>query len=109
MWSTWDRLTAASTSEPAGPEEEDGSDFGMDFTGLRDPGAMRDFMFACDHYLFGESDDGHSPDDEGYDPTRKCFHIDQEDHDGDNHHGMPRNNDAPAPASRVEIPWELAE
>jgi hypothetical protein len=40
MWSTWDQLTVASTSEPAGPEEEDGSDFGMDFTGLCDPRAM---------------------------------------------------------------------
>jgi hypothetical protein len=64
---------------------------------------------ACDHCLFGYSDDGHSLDDEGYDPTRECFHIDQEDHDEDNHLGMPRNNDAPAPASRVEISRELAE
>jgi hypothetical protein len=109
MWSTWYQLTAASTSEPAGPEEEDGSDFGMDFTGLRDPGAMRDFMSACDHCLSGDPDDDHNPDDEGYDPTRECFHIDQEDHDGDNHLGMPGNNGAPAPASRVEIPRELAE
>jgi hypothetical protein len=109
MWSTWDRLTAASTSEPAGLEEEDDSDFGMDYTGLRDPGAMRDFMSACDHCLSGDLDDGHSPDDEGYDPTRECFHIDQEDHDGDNHLGMPRNNNALAPASRVEILRELAE
>jgi hypothetical protein len=66
-------------------------------------------MSACDHCLFGDSDDGHNLDDEGYDPTGECFHIDQEDHDGDNHLGMPRNNDAPAPASRVEIPRELAE
>jgi hypothetical protein len=41
-------------------------------------------MFACDHCLSGDSDDGHSLDDEGYDPTRECFHIDQEEHDGDN-------------------------
>jgi hypothetical protein len=109
MWSTWDRLTVASTSKPAGPEEEDGSDFGMDFTGLRDPRAMQDLMSTCDHCLSGNSDDGHSLDDEGYDATRECFHIDQEEHDGDNHLGMPRNNDAPAPASRVEIPRELAE
>jgi hypothetical protein len=81
----------------------------MDFSELRDPRAMRDFMSACDHCLSGDSDDGHSLDDEGYDPTRECFHIDQEEHNGDNHLGMPRNNDAPAPASHVEILRELAE
>jgi hypothetical protein len=104
MWSTWDLLMVASTSEPAGPEEEDDPDFSWDFSELRDPRAMRDFMSACDHCLSGDSDDGHSLDDEGYDPTRECFHIDQEGHDEDNHLSMPRNNDAPAPASRVEIP-----
>jgi hypothetical protein len=109
MWLTWDLLTVTSISEPAGPEEEDDPDFSWDFSELRDPKAMRDFMSACDHCLSGDSDDGHSLYDEGYDPTRECFHIDQEDHDGDNHLGMPRNNDAPAPASRVEIPRELAE
>jgi hypothetical protein len=109
MWSTWDRLTVASTSKPAGPEEEDNPDFSWDFSELSDPRAMRDFMSACDHCLSGDSDDGHSLDDEGYDPTRECFHIDQEDHDGDNHLGMPRDNDAPAPASCVDIPRELAE
>jgi hypothetical protein len=109
MWSTWDRLTAASTSKPAGPEEGDDSDFRLDFTGLHDPGAMRDFMSACDHCLSGDSDDGHDRDDEGYDSTRECFHIDQEDHNRDNHLGMPRNNDALAPASRVEIPQGLTE
>jgi hypothetical protein len=109
MWSTWDLLTVASTSEPMGLEEEDDPDFSMDFSELRDPRAMRDFMSACDHCLSGDFDDGHSLDDEGYDPTRECFHIDQEEHDGDNHLGMQRNNDVVAPASRVEIPRELAE
>jgi hypothetical protein len=109
MWSTWDLLTVASTFGPAGSEEEDDLDFSRDFSELRDPGAMRDFMSACDHCLSGDSDDGHGLDDEGYDPTRECFHIDQEDHDGDNHLGMPRDNDAPAAASRVDIPRELAE
>jgi hypothetical protein len=66
-------------------------------------------MSACDHCLSSYSDYGHNLDDEGYDPTRECFHIDQEDYDEDNHLGMPRNDDAPAPASRVEIPRELAE
>jgi hypothetical protein len=93
MWSTWDLQTVASTSGPAGSEEEDDPDFSWVFSELHDPRAMRDFMSACDHCLSGDSDDGHNLDDEGYDPTRECFHIDQEDHDGDNHLGMPRNND----------------
>jgi hypothetical protein len=46
MWSTWDLLTVASTSEPAGPEEEDDPDFSWDFSELHDPRAMRDFMSA---------------------------------------------------------------
>jgi hypothetical protein len=108
MWSTWDRLTAVSTSGPAGSEEEDDPDVSWDFSGLRDPGAMQDFMSACDHCLSGCSDDGHSLDDEGCDPTRECFHIDQEDHDGDNHPSMPGGDGALAPASRVEIPRKLA-
>jgi hypothetical protein len=45
-------------------------------------------MSACDHCLSSCSDDGHSLGDEGYDPTRECFCIDQEDHNGDNHLGM---------------------
>jgi hypothetical protein len=109
MWSTWDLLTTASTSGPAGSEEEDDPDFSWDFSELSDPSAMRDFMSACDHCLSGYSDDGHNLDDEGYDPIHECFHIDQEDHDEDNHLDMPRNDDAPVPASRVEIPRELAE
>jgi hypothetical protein len=108
MWSTWDRLTVVSTYEPAGSEEEDDPDFGWDFSGLRDPSAMRDFMSACDYCLSGYSDDDHSLGDEGHDLTRECFHIDQGDHDEDDHLGMPENDDAPAPASRVEIPRELA-
>jgi hypothetical protein len=109
MWSTWDLLTVASTSEPVGPKEEDDSDFSMDFSELHDPRAMRDFMSACDHCLSGNSDDDHNLGDEGYDPTRECFHIDQEERDGDNHLGMPRNNDTPTPVSRVEISRELVE
>jgi hypothetical protein len=92
MWSSWDRLTAVSTSGPTGSEEDDDPDFGWDFSGLRDPSAMRDFMFACDYCLSGCSDDDHSFDDEGYDPSRECFHIDQGDHDEDNHLGMPEDH-----------------
>jgi hypothetical protein len=65
-------------------------------------------MSACDCCLSGCSDDGHSLGDEGYDPSRECFHIDQGDHDEDNHLGMPEDDNAPVPASRVEIPRELA-
>jgi hypothetical protein len=107
MWSIWDRLTTVSTYGPAGSEEEDDPDFSWDFFGLRDPSAMRYFMSACDYCLSGYSDDGHSLDDEGYDPARECFHIDQGDHDEDDHLGMPENDDAPVPTSRVEIPREL--
>jgi hypothetical protein len=108
MWSTWDRLMAVSTSGPTGSEEEDDLDVSWDFSGFRDPSAMRDFMSACDHCLSGCSDDGHSLDDEGCDPTRECYHIDQEDHDRENHLGMPGSDSALAPVTRVEIPRELA-
>jgi hypothetical protein len=76
MWSSWDRLTAVSTSGPAGSEEDDDPDFGWDFSELSDPSAMRDFMFACDYSLSGCSDDDHNLGDEGYDPSRECFHVD---------------------------------
>jgi hypothetical protein len=108
MWSSWDRLTTVSTFGPTGSEEDDDSDFGWDFSGLRDPSAMRDFMSACDHCLSGCSDDDHNFDDEGYDPSSECVHIDQGDHDEDNHLGMPEDHNPPMPASRVEIPRELA-
>jgi hypothetical protein len=88
MWSSWDRLTVVSTSGLAGSKEDDDSDFGWDFSGLRDPSAMRDFMFACDYCLSGYSNDDHSLGDEGCDSSRECFHIDQGDHGGDNHLGM---------------------
>jgi hypothetical protein len=108
MWSTWDRLTTVSTFGPASSKEEDGPDSGWDFSGLNDPGAMRGFMFACDHCLSGCSDDGHDLDDEGYGLSRECFHIDQGDHNEGNHLGMPEVDDPPGPASHVDIPRELA-
>jgi hypothetical protein len=108
MWSSWDRLMAVSTSGLAGSEEDNDSNFDWDFFGLRDPSAMRDIMFACDYCLSGCSDDDHSLDDEGCDPSRECFHIDQGDHGGDNHLGMPEDDNALVLASRVDIPRELA-
>jgi hypothetical protein len=108
MWSSWYRLTVVSTSGPVGSEEDDDPDFGWDFSGLHDPSAMRDFMSACDYCLSGCSDDDHSLDDEGYDLSRECFHIDQGDHGEDNHLGMPEDENAPVSTSRVDIPRELA-
>jgi hypothetical protein len=108
MWSSWDRLTAVSTYEPPGSEEEDGPDSDWDFSGLRDPSAMRDFMIACDYCLFDCSDDGHNLDDEGCGPSRECFHVVLGGHDEGNHLGMLEDDDPPRPASRVDIPRELA-
>jgi hypothetical protein len=65
-------------------------------------------MIACDYCLSGCSDDGHSLDDEGCGPSRKCFHVDLEGHDEGNRLGMPEDDDPPGPASRVDIPRELA-
>jgi hypothetical protein len=108
MWSTWDRLTAVSTYGPPGFEEEDDPDSGCDFSGLRDPSAMRDLMTACDYCLSDCSDDGHSLDDEGCGPSHKCFHVDLGGHDEGNHLGMLEDDDPPGPASRVDILRELA-
>jgi hypothetical protein len=108
MWSSWDRLTAVSTYGLPGSEEEDGPDSGWDFSGLRDPSAMRDFVTACDYCLSGCFDDGHNLDDEGCDPSHECFHVDLGGRDEGNHLGMPEDDDPPGPASRVDIPRELA-
>jgi hypothetical protein len=108
MWSSWDRLTAVSTYGPPGSEEEDGPDSGWDFSGLHDPSAMRDFITACDYCLSGCFDDGHSLDDEGCDPSHECFHVDLAGRDEGNHLGMPKDDDPPGPASRVDILRELA-
>jgi hypothetical protein len=108
MWSSWDRLTAVSTYRPPGSKEEDSPNSGWDFSGLRDPRTMRDFMTACDYCLFGCSDDGHSPDNEGCGPRRECFHVDLGGRDKGNHLGMPEDDDPPGPASHVDIPRELA-
>ena len=62
---------ALDLSTHADSSEEDEAWPGVDFSGLHDPGAMRQFLAASD-YCFGHSDS----DDEGtYDPTRECFHI----------------------------------
>jgi hypothetical protein len=91
-----------------GSEEEDEPDSGWNFSGLRAPSAMRDFMTACDYCLSDCSDDGHSLDDKGCGPSRECFHVNLGGHDEVNHLGMPEDDDPPGPASRVDILWELA-
>jgi hypothetical protein len=97
-----------STYGSPGSKEEDGPDSGWDFSGLHDPSAMRDFMTACDYYLSDYFNDGHNLGDEGCGPSRECFHIDLGGHDEGNHLGMPEDDDPPGPASRVDIPRELA-
>jgi hypothetical protein len=108
MWSSWDRLTTVSTYGPPGSKEEDEPDSGWDFSGLRAPSAMRDFMTACDHCLSDCSDDGHSLHNKGCGPSRECFHVDLGGHDKGNHLGMPEDDDPPGSASRVDILRELA-
>jgi hypothetical protein len=108
MWSSWDRLTVVSTFGPPGSEEEDGPDSGWDFSGLGNPSAMRDFMTTCDYCLSDCSDDGHSLDDEGCDPSRECFHVDLRGRDEGNHLGMLEDDDPPGPAPRIDILRELA-
>jgi hypothetical protein len=75
-------------------EEEDGSGPGLDFSELRDTEAMLQFLFACDKLLSDGSND-YNTDEEGYDPTRECFHTGHEEHDKRNQLGMPRENDVP--------------
>ena len=66
-----DFSTTISTHTHTDSSEEDEAWAGADFSGLRDPKAMRCFLAASD-YCFGYSDS----DDEGtYDPTRECFHV----------------------------------
>jgi hypothetical protein len=108
MWSSWDRLTAVSTYGPPGSEEDDEPDSGWDFSGLRAPSAMRDFMTACDYCLSDCSDNGHSVDNEDCGPSRECFHVDLGGLDEGNHLGMPDDDDPPRPAPRVDILRELA-
>jgi hypothetical protein len=108
MWSTLDRLTAVSTYGPPGSEEDDKPDSGWDFSGLDNPGAMQDFMAACDYCLSDCSDDGHSLDDEDCGPSRECFHVDLGGLDEGNHLGMPEDGDPPRHAPRVDILRELA-
>jgi hypothetical protein len=106
--SPWDRLTAVSTYEPSGSEEDDEPDLCWDFSGLGNPSAMRDFMAACDYYLSNCSDGSRSFGDEDCGPSRECFHVDLGGPGEGDHLGMPENGDPPRPAPRVDILRELA-
>jgi hypothetical protein len=108
MWSTWDRLTTVSTYGPPSSEEDDEPDSGWDFSGLRAPSVMRDFMTACDYCLSDGSVGGHSLDDESCGTSRECFHVDLGGLDEGNHLGMPEDDDPPRPAPRGYILRELA-
>jgi hypothetical protein len=108
MRSPWDRLTAVSTYEPSGFEEDDEPDFCWDFSGLGNPSAMRDFMTACDYCLSNCSDGSRSLGDEDCGPSRECSHVDLGGPSEGNHLGMPENGDPSRPVPRVDILRELA-
>jgi hypothetical protein len=108
MRSPWDRLMDVSTYGPSGSEEDDEPSFHWDFSGLGNPGAMRDLMTACDYCLSDCSDGSRSLDDEDYGPSRECFHVDLGGPSKGNHIGMPEDGDLPRPVPRVDIPRELA-
>jgi hypothetical protein len=75
-------------------KEKDGPSFALDFSGLRDPESMLQFMYVCDE-MISESSKGYSTGGEGYDPTRQCFHIDSEIPEEGDHLGMPQEGDRP--------------
>ena len=64
-------FSATTSAHTHTDSSEDEAWAGADFSGLRDPKAMRRFLAASD-YCFGYSD---SNDEGTYDPTRECFHI----------------------------------
>jgi hypothetical protein len=47
--------------------------------------------------MLSESLEGYNSGDEGYDPTRECFHMDPEIPEEGDHLGMPREGDQPPP------------
>jgi hypothetical protein len=58
-------------------EEQDGPSFALDFSGLRDPESMLQFLYVCDKML-SKSSEGYSSGEEGYGPTRECLYLDSE-------------------------------
>jgi hypothetical protein len=86
-------------------EEENCPGPSLDFSGLHDPEAMLQFLFACDNLLSDGSND-YNFDEEGYNPTQECFHAGHEEHDEGNQLGMPREANAPAPPPHARDPRE---
>jgi hypothetical protein len=76
VWSPWDRLTADSTYEPSGSEEDGEPNLCWDFSGLGNPSVVRNFMTACDYCLSDCSDGNRGLDSEDRGPSRECFHVD---------------------------------
>jgi hypothetical protein len=106
--SPWDRLTADSTYEPSGSEEDGEPDLCWDLSGHGNPSVVRDFMTACDYCLSDCSDGSRGLDNEDRGPSRECFHVDLGGPGEGNHLGMPENGDPPRPVPCVDILWELA-
>jgi hypothetical protein len=77
-------------------EEEDGPSFALDYSRLRDPESMLQFLYVCNEML-SERSEGYNSGGEGYDPTREFFHIDSEIPEEGDHLGMPREDDQPPP------------
>jgi hypothetical protein len=73
-------------------EEEDGPSFALDFSGLRDPESMLQFMYVCDEML-SESSKGYSSGGEGYDLTQEFFHINSEIPKEGDHLSTPQEGD----------------
>jgi hypothetical protein len=105
--SPWDRLTADSTYEPSGSEEDGEPDLCWDFSGLGNPSAVRDFMTTYDYCLSDCSDGSRGLDNEDRGPSCECFHVDLGGPGEGNHLGMPENDDPPRPVPRVDILREL--
>jgi hypothetical protein len=75
-------------------EEEDGPNFALDFSGLRDPKSMLQFLYACDEML-SKISEGYNSGGEVYDPTQECFHVDSALPKEGDHLGMPLKGDQP--------------
>ena len=101
-----DLIATTSTHYHTDSSEEDEAWVGVDFSGLRDPKAMRRFMAARD-YCFGYSN---SDDENTYDPTRECFNVELgmpsagDEDEGVGNRSPPSEGAGDAAPPRVE-PW----
>lgn len=62
---------------------------------------MRHFLSTCDYYLSDDSND-YTSNDEGYNPTRECLHIERDEHEGENQLGMHRDDNTPVHAPHID-------